>query len=166
MISAGDVLGCMKHELAWALEGSAAKWAEPYVLWSALSGWSEFAHIRFESRDSNCVCVDGEVFFEETLDQVEKEGWIPALNPRYLAFRLIDRDRGVRKSVILVREDKTPPDRDLVTLPFIVRRDLDVVHRHTRAAGIDFTGRRRARRGRRRNRERADSAPATVSERS
>ena len=68
MISAGDVLGCMKHELAWALEGSAAKWAEPYVLWSAVSDWSEFSHIRFESRDSKCVCVDGEVFFEETLD--------------------------------------------------------------------------------------------------
>jgi hypothetical protein len=166
MISGDDVLGCMKHELAWALEGSAARWAEPYILWSAASDWSEFSHIRFGSRDSNCVCVEGEVFFEETLDQVEKEGWIPALNPRYVAFRLIDRDRGVRKSVILVREDQIPPGRDLGTLPLIVRCDLDVVHRLTRAAGIDFTGRRRAQRGRRRSRKRADSAPATVSERS
>jgi hypothetical protein len=156
----------MKHELAWALEGSAAKWAEPYVLWSTVPDWSEFSHIRFGSRDSNCVCVEGEVFFEEALDQVEKEGWIPALDPRYVAFRLIDRDRGVRKSVILVRQNEIPPDRDLVAMPFLVRCGLDVVHRLTRAAGIDFTGRRRARRGSRRSRKRDDAAPATASEQS
>jgi hypothetical protein len=156
----------MKHELAWALEGSAGKWAEPYVLWSAVPEWSEFSHIRFGSRVSNCLCVEGEVFFEETLDQVEKEGWLPALNPRYVAFRLIDRDSTVRKSVILVREDHTPSGRDLGTLPLIVRCDLDVVHRLTRAAGVDLSGRRRARRGRRRIRKGAESTPATFSERS
>jgi hypothetical protein len=106
------------------------------------------------------------VFFEEALDQVEKEGWIQALNPRYVAFRLIDRERGVRKSVILVREDRVPSGRDLGTLPLIVPCDLDVVHRLTRAAGIDFTGRRRARRGRRRSQRGVDSVPAIVSERS
>ena len=80
----------------------------------------------------------------ENLDQVEKEDWIPALNPRYVAFRLIDREWWVRKSVTLVREDKIPPDRDLVTLPFIVSCDLDGLRRIERATGIDFTGRRGA----------------------
>ena len=104
MISPNDVLRCMKDELAWALEGSAAKWGEPYLLWSVVPDWSELRTIRFESRDSVAVCVESEVFFEDTLDQVERQGWIQAIDPRYLGFRLIDRGTCVRKSVMLIRE--------------------------------------------------------------
>jgi hypothetical protein len=140
MISTNDVLRCMKDELAWALEGSAAKWGEPYVLWSVVPDWSELRTVRFESRDSIAVCVESEVFFEDTLDQVEGQGWIQSLDPRYVAFRLIDRGTSVRKSVILVREDQVPSDRDLFALPFMVRCDNDVMRLRTRAAGITFTG--------------------------
>ena len=149
MISTNEVLRCMKEELAWALEGSAAKWGEPYVLWSVVPDWSEFRTIRFESRHSIAVCAESEVFFEDTLDQVEQGGWIQALNPRYLAFRLIDRDRGVRKSVILIREDEVPPDRYFYALPFMVRCENHVLHLHTKAAGITCRGGKRSEWGRR-----------------
>ena len=163
MISPNDVLRCMKDELAWALEGSAAKWGEPYLLWSVVPDWSELRTIRFESRDSVAVCVESEVFFEETLDQVERQGWIQALDPRYLAFRLIDRGTCVRKSVMLIRNDQVPSDRDLFALPFMVRCDNDVIRLHTRAAGITFTSGRRTLEHPRRKPDRSEAATATVS---
>ena len=163
MISTNDVLRCMKDELAWALEGSSAKWGEPYLLWSVVPDWSELRTIRFESRDSIAVCVECEVFFEDTLNQVEQQGWIQALNPRYLAFRLIDRSRGVRKSLILIREGQVPSDRDLFALPFMVRCDNDVMHLRTRTAGITFTGGRSTHENPRRKPEREEAATATVS---
>jgi hypothetical protein len=140
MISTKDVLQSMKDELAWALEGSAARWGEPYVLWSVVPDWGEFHTVRLESRDSIAVCVESEVFFEDTLDRVETQGWIQSLDPRYVAFRLIDRGTSVRKSVILVREDQVPSDRELFSLPFMVRCDNDAMRLRSRAAGITFTG--------------------------
>jgi|GEM_PF-2581015 len=152
MISSNDVLRCMKDELAWALDGSAAKWGEPYILWSIVPDWSELRTIGFEPTDSIAVCVEREVFFEDTLDQVEQEGWIQALGPRYLAFRLLDQGTGVRKSLILIREDQVPSDRDLFALPFMVRCDNDVMHLRMRAAGITFTAGGVPRRGHEGNR--------------
>ena len=163
MISPNEVLQCMKDELAWALEGSAAKWGEPYLLRSVVPDWSELRTIRCESRDSVTDCVRCEVFFENTLDQVERQGWIQALDPRYLAFRLIDRGTCVRKSVMLIREGQVPSDRDLFALPFMVRCDNDVIRLHTRTAGITFTGGRSTQEDPRRKPGRSEAATATMS---
>ncbi|MFC1661464.1 hypothetical protein ACFL3S_08455 [Gemmatimonadota bacterium] len=163
MRSASDMQHCLEGELAWAFEGSAAKWGEPYLLWSAVPDWSEFRLIQFKSRDSVAVCAECEVFFEDTLDQVEQEDWIQTLDPRYVAFRLIDRGTGVRKSIVLIREDQVLSDRDLYALPQMVRCDNDVVHLRARAAGITFTGGKSVREGPRVRSERKKEAPATVS---
>ena len=162
MISPNDVLQCMKDELAWALEGSAAKWGEPYLLWSVVFDWSALRTIRFESRDSVAVCVEGEVFFEDGLDELERQGSIQALDPRYLSFRLIDRGTSVRKSVMLIRDGQVPSDRDLFALPFMVRCDNDVFRLHTRTAGITFGGGRSKQEDPRRKSGRSEAATATM----
>jgi len=140
MNSTSDVLRCMKGELAWALEGSAAEWGEPYVLWSVVPDWRELSTITYESRDSIAVCAECEVVFEDTLDQVEQADRLQTLDPRHLAFRHIGRNPGERKSLMLILKDQVPAGRDLFALPFMVRCDRDVVHLRARTAGITFAG--------------------------
>ena len=163
MNSTNGLLQCMKDELTWALEGSTAEWGAPYVRWSVVPDWSELHTIELESWDSIAVCAEGEVFVEDTLGQVEKEGWIQTFDPRYVAFRLTDRNTGVRESLMLIREAQLPPDRDLFALPQMVRSARAVVHLRTRAAGITFAGGRRIQEGPRKRSGRDRAAAATVS---
>ena len=138
MKSVNDVLRCLEGELAWAVEGSPPGPGEPHVLWSVVPDWSGFRIIKFECRDSIAVCTDFETFFEDGLDQVKQKYWVQTLNPWYLAFRLIDRDTGVRGSVVLIREDLAPSTRDLGAIPHVARCHRDVVHLRARAAGVTF----------------------------
>jgi len=95
--------------------------------------------IQFECRDSIAVGIEGEVLFDDELDLLAQKGWIQKCDPRYLAFRLVDRNTGVRESLVLIREDVVPPEGALNATPYPAPCAIEDVQLRARAAGATLT---------------------------
>ncbi len=135
MGSPDDVLRALENEMVWAREGSAAKQGEPYLRWAIIPDWGVVEHIQFECRDSIAVGIEGEILFDDELDLLVQKGWVQKCNPCYLAFRLVDRDTGVRESLVFIRADVAPSENALNTTPYLVPCGIEDVRLRARAAG-------------------------------
>ena len=135
MGSPDDVLRALENEMVWAREGSAAKEGEPHLRWAIIPDWGAVNLIQFERRDSIAVGIEGEILFDDELDLLAREGWVQKCNPCYLAFRLVDRDTGVRESLVFIRADAAPPESALNTTPYLAPSCIEELRLRARAAG-------------------------------
>ena len=127
--------------MVWAREGPAAKRGEPHLRWAILPDWGVLDLIEFDCRDSIAVSIEGEILFDDELDLLAQKGWIQKCNPCYLAFRMVDRDTGVRESLVFIRSDLIPPENMLNAIPYVAPCGIEDVQLRVRAAGVTLTNR-------------------------
>ena len=126
------ILKALKQELTWAKEGPNPPPGQLHLSYAPFEDWTDLGELVWENMAA--AILDGELLFGADLERLAEPGFLIRRNPRFVIFRSLHHESGLRESIACIRADVIPSEGEIKSLGYMAAelRDADVDERARR----------------------------------